>query len=341
MTVDIDEHIINSITFERIIEASENISYLIQKTPTIKISGFSKLFNHDVFFKLENLQKTGSFRVRGAANAIFNLKENNKLPEKIVSYNSGNHGLALACAGKSFGVKEVRLYLPGSIPKIKRELAEKYGAKIVITKTKEEAKKYAERDAKLLEYKLIAPSDNGDVISGVATAIYESLKEEQGFDGIFVPMIGEDLAIGAVLTKNYMSPMAKVYGGVPKDITNISGSDHKSNILEWFEEAFHAIADGTTLGITKKNSIQDKHLDGVYEISENEIKYWTTQFYRFTRNFCEPDSAMSLAAAHRWLEVQEDEGRKKILIIITGSNIPSSMQKTILHGEFLKCSSSN
>ncbi|NRA73339.1 MAG: pyridoxal-phosphate dependent enzyme [Rickettsiales bacterium] len=333
MTVDIDEQIIEQVTLEKIIESSKNISDFLQDTPTISIDGFIECFNHDVFFKLENLQKTGSFKIRGVINALVNLKKNNALPNKIVSYGSGNHGIALAWASKAFGIKEIKLYLPHSVAKIKRNLAHKYGAKIIQTKTISEAKKLAETEANIAKYTLIAPSNNNDIITGAATVAYESLQTQQGFEAIFIPMAGVDLSAGTLITKNYLSPTTKVYAGEPKEI-NDDLYQYKPDTLSQFEEALHTIADGTAaLGITKKIFNHVKHLDGVYKISEKEIKYWTTQFYKFTKNFCEPSSALALAAAHRWLEIQEDETRKKILIIVTGSNISSATQKKILHSK--------
>lgn len=334
MTVDIEERIINAVTLEKIIEASKNISPLLQETPLVTIEGFNKLFNQEIFFKLENLQKTGSFKVRGAINALLNLKKNNALPKKIVTYSSGNHGLALTWASKALGVKEVKLYLPDSTIKVKKELALKYGTQLVITKTAAEAEKLAKIEANSSRYKLIPPSDNMDVISGIATVIYEALQEQQGFDAIFIPITGGSLPAGTLLVKNYMSPTTRVYAGSPQEIHSIT---HKTGNLSRFENVMHTIADGTTvLGITKKILNHVKHLDGIYEISEKEIQYWTAQFYKFTRNFCEPSSALALAAAYRWLEVQENIEQKKMLIIITGSNISSSTQKQILHSKFLK-----
>ena len=334
--VDIDENVINAVTLEKIAESSKNIAEFLEETPIVTIDAFNKLFGHDLFFKLENLQKTGSFKVRGVINVLCNLKKNNNLPEKIVTYSSGNHGLALAWASKIFGIKEVKVYLPEFSSEIKKELIKKYGAKVVITKTRTEAEKRAEIDAVTLKYKLITPSESNDIISGIATVAYEALQKQQGFDAIFFPIGGGSLSSSTLLVKNYLSPTTRIYAGEPREANDAFISHKTGKLFRSVEEALHTIADGATaLGITKKIFNYVKHLDGIYEISEEEILYWTAQFHKFSKNFCEPTSALALAAAYRWIEIQEDEERKKILIIITGSNISDSTKKEILQSKYL------
>ena len=217
MNVDIDENVINAVTLEKIVESSKNVAAFLKETPMVTIDGFNKLFGHDLFFKLENLQKTGSFKARGAINILVNFKKNNNLPEKIVAYSSGNHGLALAWASKVFGIKEVKIYLPYFTSEIKKELTNKYEATVVITKTRAEAEKRAQIDASSLKYQLITPSDNNDIISGTATVAYEALQKQEKFDAIFVPIGGGSLSSSTLLVKNYLSPTTKIYAGEPKE----------------------------------------------------------------------------------------------------------------------------
>ena len=326
------------VTFERIVDSFKTISPLLKETSIVSFDAFNKIFNHDLFFKLENLQETGAFKVRGVINILSNLKKRNVLPEKIVTYGTGNHGIALAWASKLFGVEEVKIYLPHFTSEIKKELANNYGARVVITETRAEAESLAQADADNASYKLIPPSDNNDIIAGAATVSYEALQKQKDIDAIFVPIGGGSLASGTILVKNYLSPATKVFAGEPEKANDVSVS-HRTGKIFRFEEAPNTIADGaTTLGVTERIFNYVKQLDGIFEISEKEIAYWTAQFYRVSKIFCEPTSALAIAAAYRWTKEQSIETRKKILIIISGGNISTATRQAICHDDFLKMS---
>jgi threonine dehydratase len=327
-----------TITFDQIVEASRNISTFLETTPIVSFTPFNKMFNFDVYFKRENLQETGAFKVRGVINILCNLKNNNALPKKIVTYGTGNHGLALAWASKFFGIEEVKIYLPKITAEIKKELAVKYGAKVVITENRAEAELRARGET---DYMLIPPSDNDDIIAGAATVAYEALQEQKDIDAIFVPIGGGSLSSGTVLARNYLSPITKVHAGEPIQANDASIS-YKTGKIFRFTETPVTIADGATaLGVMPRVFNYIKELDGIYEISEQEIAYWATQFFYITKTLCEPTSALAIAAAYRWARDQTTQERKKILIIITGGNVSPTTQKALYNDEFLKLNPTN
>lgn len=308
------------ISFDQIEEASKNISTLLQETPLESIEAFNKLFNCDVYFKLENLQETGAFKVRGVINILCNLKKHNALPRKIATYGTGNHGLALAWAKRLFAIDEVKIYLPKIAADIKKELAVKYGAKIVITETRAEAELKAIEDA---DYTLIPPSDNDDIIAGAATVAYEAFNKLKDIDVIFLPIGGGSLASGTVLARGYMSPTTKIYAGEPT-MANDAYTSYKAGNIFRFKDTPNSIADAATaLGLAPRIFNYVKRLDGIYEVSEEEIAYWAVQFNNMSNRMCEPTSALAIASAYKW---SRDQKHKKILIIITGGNISSDTQ---------------
>ena len=332
------EEAIKDITFDKIEDSLKSISSLLKETPIVSLDAFNKIFDHDLYFKLENLQETRSFKARGVITILSNLKKHNKLPKKIVTYGTGNHGIALAWASKHFGIKKVKIYLPHFTSEIKKELAKKHGAQVVITETRAEAEARAQADADNFNYKLIPPSDNDEIIAGAATVSYEALQKQKDIDAIFVPIGGGSLSSGTILVRNHLSPTTKVYAGEPKEMNDASLSYRTKKIFRFKKEP-KTIADGATaLGVTQRVFNYIKQLDGIFEISEKEIAYWTAQFYNLNKISCEPTSALAIAAAYRWIKEQNFETRKKILIIISGGNISASTKQEIYNDDSLKIS---
>ena len=253
-----------------------------------------------------------------------------------MTYGTGNHGLALAWASKYFDIKEVKIYLPQFTSEIKKELAKKYGAHVIITETRAEAEQHAQEDADNSNYKLIPPSDNDDIIAGAATVSYEALQELKDVTAIFVPIGGGSLSSGTILVKKYLSPTTKVYAGEPEKMNDASLSYRAKKIFR-FKKASPTLADGATaLGVTQRVFNYITQLDGIFEISEKEIAYWAAQFHALSKISCEPTSALAIAAAYRWIKEKNLNAPQKILIIISGGNISTETKKIIYNDNLLK-----
>lgn len=329
---------LDGIDASHIVNASESISSFIKHTPIISLPSLNESFKHNIFFKIESAQETGSFKVRGVLNALLKLKQN-ATTVKVSTYSTGNHGLALAWAGQKLGMEEVRIFLPSCASEIKKKLPEKYGAKVIITNTRQEAEDQAYASVKS-GYHLIPPSDNDNVIAGAGTVLYESLKQlsDAQLDAVFVPIGGGSLSSGTVLAKHHMCPSLKVYAGEPKNANDASIS-YKTGSIFRFKDAPKTVADGATaLGLPTRTFHYVKHLDGIYEITENEILYWATWFCYLSEFKCEPTAALSLAAAHRWIITQPAGKRKNILVIISGGNLLPHIRDELYSKDFLKIS---
>ena len=166
----------DALTPQEIDKAHERIFPLIIKTPLISSETINKKTNANVYFKLENLQWTGSFKLRGASNKILQLSNEEK-SRGIVSYSSGNHAQAVAYASNLFGV-QATIIMPKNAPSIKIENTKKYGADIIFYDYKHESReKIASEIARKENKKIIKPYDDLDVIAGQGTVGKEIAEE--------------------------------------------------------------------------------------------------------------------------------------------------------------------
>lgn len=307
--------------------AYDNIKNEVIKTPIITSSTLNQMLGHEIFFKLENLQKTGSYKIRGCLNTFISLAKKDNLPKKVTAYSTGNHGIALAYAARKHNIP-VDLYLPFYTSKIKQSIAKKYGANIILTSSREKAEQLS-RDASSHRKDVfhIPPSDLKEIIYGAGTAVYESLLQEPEFDSIFVPIGGGGLASGSYLAIKHLNKKTKIFLAEPT-LANDVATSLKSNKIFRFDHSPKTIADGArTLGISDNIFSYVKKCAGIFEIPENEIIYWTSWFIHLTKYVCEPTSALALAAANRWLK--EKKSKKKVLVVITGGNLDNSTYRKI------------
>lgn len=312
--------------------ALARISGFAKQTPIIQSSVLNEQLGHELVFKAESLQKTGSFKVRGVLNTLLSLKERGELPRSISAYSTGNHGLALAWAAREFDLK-LNLYLPNFTAKIKHKIAQSYGANVIATKTRSEAEELAILDGKREGCMLIPPSDHDDIIAGAGTASYEVLKDDQKFDAVFVPCGGGGLASGTYLATRLASPNTKVFAAEPKQANDAAISYNTGKIFR-FKESPETLADGArTLGVTERIFNYIKCIDGVLEISEREIAYWTIWSNHLLKIVSEPTAALGLAAANRWLVTQQQ--KKRVLIILSGGNVDNDAYQTIWSKNYL------
>ena len=313
--------------------ALRRINPFINPTPIISSKKLDEMLGHEFLFKLESLQISGSFKARGILSAITKLQEVGNLPVKIVTYGTGNHGTALAYISKKFFDISVEVFLPNFALKTKIDKIESYGGKVTITSSRDEAEKLALNEGSKDGCILIPPADNDDIILGCATIAYEVLNQTEGIDSIFVPIGGGGLSSGTLIARDLLSPHTKVFASEPKQANDASISYQNGTIFR-FKQSPYTIADGaTTLGVTSRVFNHIKKLDGIYEITEEEIKYWTVWSKEFIGFDSEPTSALALAAAVKYAKNISD--KRKILIIITGSNIDTTVYNNLFKENYL------
>ncbi|KAK7084043.1 hypothetical protein SK128_006319 [Halocaridina rubra] len=191
--------------------AYKRIQGYVHRTPVFTCHAMDALAKRKLYFKAENMQKTGSFKARGACNAVFLEKERNPDCPGVVTHSSGNHGQAVAYAAKSAGLP-CSVVVPRGTPKPKCNAIKEYGADLVFcdptfTSRKDKCSKIAFDTGRVI----IHPFDNYDVIAGQGTIAWELLEDVPDLDAILVPISGGGMTSGIAVAAREMSSKCRVY----------------------------------------------------------------------------------------------------------------------------------
>ncbi|AFC72388.1 threonine dehydratase [Rickettsia rhipicephali str. 3-7-female6-CWPP] len=320
---------------QNVAAAHNRIKQYLHLTPIVHSEILNEMLGHEIFFKVESLQKTGAFKVRGVLNHLLELKEQGKLPDKIVGYSTGNHGIGLAYASKLFGIK-TRIYLPLNTSKVKQQAALYYGGEVIYTYTRQEAEEKAKEDKRQGFY-YMHPSDSDFTIAGAGTLCYEAL-QQLGFspDAIFASCGGGGLISGAYLAKELISPTSLLIGSEPVN-ANDAYLSVKDNKTYKFNYAPNTIADGLkTLSVSARTFEYLKKLDDFYLAEEYEICYWTAWLTHLLKVICEPSSSINMVSVVNFLKTQSKP--QKLLVLISGGNIDPILYNELWKEEYLSIS---
>ncbi len=299
--------------------AYNRIKPFINRTPLLQSSMLNNLLHSNIYFKFEGMQKVGAFKSRGALNTLLHLKEQKKLPKEVVAFSSGNHAQAVAWAAQQLGIKAT-IILPSIASPIKIAATKHYGAEVIIKEDRQEAEDLAHDLAK--NCFLLPPYDHDDVIAGQGTAALEAWTKEGDFDAVFAPCGGGGLISGTYLATRLFCPKAQIYACEPL-MANDAAESYKTGVIKRFEKSPMTLADGTrTLGVSERTFQYIKKLNGFYEISEDEIIYWTQWLTHLLKVNVEPTCALGMAGAYKY--ILEGNAHKKILVIISGGNLDPS-----------------
>ncbi len=304
---------------EDIINCQNRIAPFIHRTPVLTSQLINKIAGADLYFKCENLQRMGAFKMRGATNAILQLSEEQK-KKGVVTHSSGNFAQALSIAAKNSGVKAY-IVMPSNAPQVKKEAVREYGGEIIETEPTLQARESA---AKKIEIEKGAtffhPSNNLDVIIGQGTACMELLQDVPDLYAVFTPVGGGGLIAGTALAAHFFGNNCKVFGGEPSEADDASRSLQTGKIET--NKAANTIADGlkTNLGDINFPIIQ-QYVTGIITVSEKEIISAMKLIWERMKIIVEPSSAVPLAAV---LNKKEIFLNKKIGIIISGGNVDLS-----------------
>ncbi len=318
-----------------IIKAYDRIKPIINKTPVIQSQELNHFLGHEIYFKAESLQITGAFKVRGVLNAVLSLKENNQLPAKLVAYSSGNHARAVAWAGKNIANVPSEIYMHKSASLSKQDAIRALGADLIITEMRKEAEEKAKAIGNTAGNYFLHPSDNDLVIAGAATLTYEALQQLDFVpDAIFAACGGGALLSGAYLGALAAEVSTKIYAGEPA-IANDAAISYQLKKIVGFEDSPQTIADGLrTLKVSERTFKYLQQLSGFIEANEAEILYWTIWLNKLLDVPCEPTSALTMAAAVKWLGEQQSSA-KKILILLSGGNIDAEIIELLKTSHYL------
>ena len=303
------------VTYNDIEKAHQRISDHIHNTTILTSDSLNNELGSNLFFKCENFQKTGSFKIRGATNSILQLNDK-EIKNGIITTSSGNHGAAVAFIANKIGASS-KIIMPNNTPKNKIENVERYGGEIL----------YCEPNIKSREYTLkkmvqksggsiIHPYNDEKIIAGQGTAAKELIEKVPDLDAIICPVSGGGLLSGTLLAAKNLKPDIKVFGAEPENADDTYRSVLKNKIMS--NETTDTIADGLRAQVgTITFPIIKKNVDKILLVSEEMIISSMYMIWQRLKIIVEPSCSIVLAAlminSKRFLN-------KRVGLILTGGN---------------------
>lgn len=302
-------------TLEKFEEASEIVKQVTLETKLVYSDYFSKMTGNKVYFKPENMQMTGAYKLRGAYYKISTLSEEER-KKGLITASAGNHAQGVAYAAKAYGCRAV-IVMPTTTPLIKVNRTKGYGAEVILYgDVYDEACAYALQKAEEEGFTFIHPFDDLDVATGQGTIAMEIFKELPTVDYILVPIGGGGLATGVSTLTKLLNPKIKVIGVEPKGAACMQASLEKGEVVTL--PSVNTIADGTavkTPGSQIFPYIQE-NLDGIITVPDEELIVTFLDMVENHKMIVE-NSGLLTAAALKQLDVRN----KKIVAILSGGNM--------------------
>ena len=304
---------------QHLIDCHERIKPFIHNTPVLTSRLINELAGAHLFFKCENFQRMGAFKMRGAANAIMQLSDEQK-QNGVVTHSSGNFAQALSLSAQSLGVTAY-IVMPDSAPQVKKDAVKGYGGVLVECESTLEAR---ERTSQEIVEKhgatFIHPSNDDHVILGQGTACKELLELHPNLDYVVTPVGGGGLIAGTALAAHYFGNQCKTIGGEPFEVDDAYRSLQSGQIET--NSTTNTIADGLKTQLGDRNfPIIQKHVEEIIRVTEDEIIQSMRLLWERLKIVCEPSCAVALAAVFR---EKEKFKAQEIGIIISGGNVDLS-----------------
>jgi len=314
------------LTIDMINAARDRIASRIHRTPVVTSRLFNEVAGKQVFFKCENLQRAGAFKIRGATNKIQSLTEEEKR-RGIVAFSSGNHAQAVALAGKEAGVRVV-VAMPDDAPKAKVAATRDYGAEIIFyDRHKEDREKFALDLAEHERLVMVPPYDDELIMAGQATCGLELLEDVPDLDCLLAPCSGGGLFAGIALAAKEVKPDIKLFPVEPDTADDTKQSFDKGERVSIPPPP--TIADGLRVQVPGRLTfpIVQKLAEDVLTVSDEEILA-TIKFMLFRMKLLVEPSGVAAAAAVMFQKLPADV--KKIGVILSGGNIDTSVLASLI-----------
>lgn len=313
---------------DKIYHAKYVLSEAIRKTDMIYSPTLSEQSGCEVYLKTENLQVTGSFKVRGAYYKISQLTDNEKA-KGVIACSAGNHAQGVALASKKFGIRSI-ICMPDGAPISKVEATKSYGAEVVLVPgVYDDAHNEAERLKEEKGYTFIHPFDDEDVIAGQGTIGLEILEDLSEADAVVVPVGGGGLISGVAFTLKTLNPKIKVYGvqasGAPSMLNSLR--DGRIETLD----SVSTIADGIAVKEpgTLTYSLCERFVDKIVSVTDDQISSAILALIEKQKMIAEGAGAVSLAAV-LFDKIPEIKG-KKVVCLISGGNIDVTILSRVIN----------
>ena len=303
------------VTYNDIEKAHQRISDHIHNTTILTSDSLNNELGSNLFFKCENFQKTGSFKIRGATNSILQLNDK-EIKNGIITTSSGNHGAAVAFIANKIGASS-KIIMPNNTPKNKIENVERYGGEILYCEPNIKSREYTlEKMVQKSGRSIIHPYNDEKIIAGQGTAAKELIEKVPDLDAIICPVSGGGLLSGTLLAAKNLKPDIKVFGAEPENADDTYRSVLKNKIMS--NETTDTIADGLRAQVgTITFPIIKKNVDKILLVSEEMIISSMYMIWQRLKIIVEPSCSIVLAAlminSKRFLN-------KKVGLILTGGN---------------------
>ena len=316
------------LTLDKVYHANYVLNDVVRRTDIIYSSTLSQASGCEIYLKTENLQVTGSFKVRGAYYKISQLSEEEK-SHGVVACSAGNHAQGVAFASKKFGIKSV-ICMPDGAPISKVEATKSYGAEVVLVPgVYDDAHNYAEKLRAEKGYTFIHPFDDDDVIAGQATIGLEIIEQLKDVDAIVVPVGGGGLISGVAFAVKSLNPKIKIYGvqsaGAPSMIQSLE--HHKIEMLN----SVSTIADGIAVKEPGEHTYKfcEKYVDGMVSVTDDQVSAAILALIEKQKLIAEGAGAVSLAAV-MFGKIPDLKG-KKVVCLISGGNIDVTILSRVIN----------
>lgn len=299
-------------------DAAKRIAGFVHRTPVLTCETIDRLAGRSILFKCENLQKTGSFKYRGATNAVQNL-DDATAQRGVVTHSSGNHAQALALAAKVRGIP-AHIVMPRTASPVKQAAVQGYGGRVVFCEPNLEARESTA--AKVVAdtgATLIPPYEHRDVIAGQGTAALEMLEDHPDLDAVLAPVGGGGLISGFTVAAKGLNSSIRVFGAEPLGADDAARSKAAG---KWIPQTGpNTIADGllTSLGQLTWPIIRDQ-VERIFTVSEEQIVAAMRLVWERMKLVIEPSAAVGVAV------ILSDEFRslsnlRKVGVVFCGGNV--------------------
>ena len=309
-------------------QAAARLVPVVHRTPVLRSRSLDALAGASLYLKAENLQRAGTFKIRGAYNKIARLPDDSR-SRGVISYSSGNHAQGVALAAALLGVRAT-IVVPSDIVAAKRDATAGYGAEIIeCGTTSADRRSYAEALAREQGLALVAPYDDPDIIAGQGTVALELLDDVPDLDALVVPVGGGGLAAGCAILARSRRPSIRLLGVEPEDADDTRQSIEAGRPVRI--PAPRTIADGLRAvepgEITFE--INRRLLDAVVTVSDSEIRQAMRLLLERMKILVEPSGACALAAV-----LSGRTGLQgRIGVVLSGGNVEIAALPALLGAE--------
>lgn len=308
-------------------KAAERIANIVHRTPVFSSRRFNETAGVACFFKGENLQRGGAFKLRGAANFLLSMTEDER-SRGVVTFSSGNHAQAVAIIARELGVAAT-IVMPADAPKAKLEATRSYGARIVpYDRLHGDREAIGRRLASESGATVVPPFDHPWIVAGQGTAALELLDDVSGLDALAVPLGGGGLLSGTLIAAKSLRPSIKVFGVEPElandwALSLAAGERIAISMPETIADGLRTVRPGAiTFPIVKR------FVDDVLLVTEEEMKQTVRFLLTRLKILAEPSGVAGAAAV---LHQKLPRGLKRVGVILSGGNIDLEMLAGICH----------